>query len=304
VRTDPPLEIVEGYASSGLNILDSVGTEARTNVTLHTLDISAGKPAMIFFLSDLHAESPSCDLELARRIFERALKLKARIIINGDLFDVILPSDKKRTAVNAIRQEIIDMGLNVLGNIQLWVARFLQPYAHLIDVIGLGNHETAPIKHNLVDPIEELTKLLNTESHIIHRGEYSGFITYILKPTKTRTHVYPIFHHHGKRGGKSLGIIEFSDHLVHLDAIELMIMGHNHDTEVHWIPRSRRLRSGEIEEYKVWCARVGGTLGQAHRSYGALVGYPPKAPAYVEATLSVKGDRIITSALAVDPRDI
>jgi len=50
----------------------------------------------IFLCSDLHLDSPAHDRKLLVRELDRALELDADIIIGGDVFDALLPGDRKR----------------------------------------------------------------------------------------------------------------------------------------------------------------------------------------------------------------
>jgi len=51
---------------------------------------------VLCLMSDLHLDASDHDRDLLIADLERARALNARVSINGDIFDAILPSDRKR----------------------------------------------------------------------------------------------------------------------------------------------------------------------------------------------------------------
>ena len=72
---------------------------------------------------------------------ERMANADCKIAINGDVFDFILPSDLKRFDLDALDKELLVKGLKPIDAAIEMAYEFLKPYAHLIEYIGIGNHE-------------------------------------------------------------------------------------------------------------------------------------------------------------------
>lgn len=159
-------------------------------------------------MSDLHIGAPHVDYDLIVQDLETAKLHNDRILINGDLLDLILTSDKKRFSPEALHSRL--QGAPDIVNAAIdWAVEILAPYAELIDMIGIGNHETAITRHHSVDVtrvlIRELARSLPKNSkHVIHYGGYGGFVDYrFLAKTKNRGHGQAdgngSFTGHGKR---------------------------------------------------------------------------------------------------------
>ena len=55
-----------------------------------------GTESPYLLMSDLHLGSACCDVGAIQSDLRRAKDLDARVLINGDVFDAILPGDRKR----------------------------------------------------------------------------------------------------------------------------------------------------------------------------------------------------------------
>lgn len=164
----------------------------------------------VTLLSDLHIGSPLTDEALITADLNSALVRHDRILINGDIFDAILTADTKRFRPNAVAPWL--HGVNdILGMALDRAESLLVPYAHLIDMIGLGNHEASLEKYHSLEPCSILVKRLQTRTkHSIFYGGYTGFVRYRLARTKQQEAKHragsslTIFYWHGAGGGSSL----------------------------------------------------------------------------------------------------
>lgn len=78
-------------------------------------------------------------------------------IVMGDVWSMILPQDRKRFTSGRYGERV-----DAIINRKLDEAeRLFAPYADCIDVMMVGNHETAVIKHHAVDPMALLIDRLN-----------------------------------------------------------------------------------------------------------------------------------------------
>lgn len=97
-------------------------------------------PATWWCLSDLHLGSSHTDYGLLQQDLDRCKREGGRVLINGDVFDLILPGDHKRFRQDALHFRL--WGCTDLHNKVLdWAVELLEPLAPQIDMIGCGNHE-------------------------------------------------------------------------------------------------------------------------------------------------------------------
>jgi hypothetical protein len=91
-------------------------------------------------MSDLHFGNNACDTRKIAAELAAADHLGQRIVINGDVFDAVMPSDRRSTPG---RRSLVTEGLPAPLSQELKEGvEFLTPYAGSIDLIGQGNHET------------------------------------------------------------------------------------------------------------------------------------------------------------------
>lgn len=164
----------------------------------------------ISLLSDLHIGSPQTDEKLIVKELELARKRNDRILINGDIFDGILASDSKRFRPNAVASWL--HGVNdIVGKALERAGTLLAPYADLIDMIGIGNHEASLEKYHSFCPVSALIEHLNRFAYqTIFFGGYTGIVRYkVARSAKQRAGhraggSLTIFYWHGTGGGSSL----------------------------------------------------------------------------------------------------
>lgn len=179
--------------------------------------------------SDLHLCADDVDEKRMGRDFDRACDEDRRILINGDVAELILPGDKKRWTAS----KLISKRDDVLNETLEHTYNFLKPYADYIDLISTGNHDESPIKYDNFDLVGALVALLNRDktNGSIHRASYQGYVQYKLIPTtkKVGTTPFTIYHHHGSGGSApvSKGMIDFN-RIVYSHDADLYWIGHKH----------------------------------------------------------------------------
>jgi len=200
-----------------------------------TIPFSGSTRKTFCLMSDLHLDARDHDRELLLHDLRRARELNARISINGDIFDGILPSDRKRhhPAVmtadptrDDILNQMVKMAVEVLG-----------PYADLIDVISPGNHERSLLKHHHIDIVSMLIFALNQKlpegAQPIHQGAYRGFQQYSFRKGGKSKDVkqFLIFRHHGRGGAAHVtgGALDLDRIRKDFEA-DLYWIGHKHNS--------------------------------------------------------------------------
>lgn len=228
-----------------------------------------------FFASDIHGDEKGFDRELFTREFEKAKKDKARIFVNGDVFGAILPQDIKRYSRG---NDPGDTDSKINHAVEYMEDLFL-PYVDNIDMIGLGNHETAVLKYHATD----LTRLLiaflsrrrNPKLPPIRHGGYSGFIRMLFTQGEdSRTKTYDIFYNHGQGSGAEVtdGIIDAKRRLY--TRSDLVWLGHKHRRWAHEIePEIGIDRLGKLYEKKRHAIMTGSYLRNSGETDATKNGY-------------------------------
>lgn len=212
---------------------------------------------VLCLMSDLHLEAEEHDREMLISDLEMAKKLGARVSINGDLIDGILPSDRKRyhPMVERKNSERRDAILNATVKEAVNV---LSPYADLIDVISPGNHERSILKHHHFDILSAIISGLNahrSENLLpIHRGGYRGFQLYRLRMSGDggpNTRLFTIFRHHGRGGAAQVtgGALDL-DRLRKDFEADLYWVGHKHGSIQRAFSRFSLTPRGNLFERK------------------------------------------------------
>ena len=141
---------------------------------LHQINLEL-KKTKIALLSDIHWDNPKCDRNKLKRHLDYCKEQEIPIFINGDFFCLmqgkydprrskkdILPEHNKANYIDAVIEDAVD---------------YWSPYAHLLTVIGYGNHETAIIKNLETDPLQRFVDLLNyTNKTSVFTGGYGGWL--------------------------------------------------------------------------------------------------------------------------------
>jgi len=163
--------------------------------------------------SDLHADARGFARALFLRDADAAHARGARFLFNGDIFDAILPTDRKRYSR---ADDTCSEDAQVNARVDM-VYELLTPYVNDIDFIGLGNHEVSAVKYNSVDLIKLLVDRLNAvrDSGLapIQRGGYQGFLRFWFRAANgSHTHQFVLYREHGKGGASPVthGVINFS----------------------------------------------------------------------------------------------
>lgn len=206
----------------------------------------AGKTIKLGLFSDIHFDSPDCDRETLKKHFDFCKRDGRYILINGDWFDAIILSDRKRSVAHLI--ENTDQQLNKKLEESY---EFLKPYQDHILFIGRGNHEESIMKYNGLDMLEMLTTMLNMgQEHKILYGNYSNFLRFTFKEGGKGRHEYhyDIYEHHGAGGAapQTKGMLDFAALAKGINA-DLIHIGHKHNALVDYsTPIMFIDRNGEV----------------------------------------------------------
>lgn len=176
-------------------------------------------------LSDLHLDNPKCDQQLLKRHLDYCKENMIPIFLNGDTLCIMQGKWDPRGSKKDIRPE--HQNVDYFGAIVRTTVEFLKPYAHLITVIGYGNHETSVLKRHEIDLLKMIVESLNQKTGSnIQLGGYGGWI--ILRGFRQS---FKIRYHHGSGGGGIVtkGNINLTRALEMYEGFDIFTMGHVHE---------------------------------------------------------------------------
>jgi hypothetical protein len=126
-------------------------------------------------LSDIHWDNPKCDWIHLKRHLDYCVQENIPIMINGDFFCLMQGRGDKRSSKSDIRPE--HNNSRYLDSVVETAVDWWSPYAHLLTVIGYGNHETGIIKWQETDILQRFVDLLNYKNNTsVYTGGYGGWL--------------------------------------------------------------------------------------------------------------------------------
>jgi len=187
-------------------------------------------PRLVLLISDIHFDNPKCDRQLLKRHLDQALEQGADILFNGDTFCLMQGAyDPRKSKSDILPQHNVNNYLDaVIGEAIEWFS----PYAHLIRVIGYGNHETSILKRAETDVIERFVSGLNIKNETqIQAGGYGGWVVYNFRDDNRHKATYKIKYFHGAGGAApvTLGTIQSNRMQVFVAGADLIWQGHVHN---------------------------------------------------------------------------
>lgn len=263
----------------------------------------------VLHMSDLHLGAQDCDKALIRRDLDWARERGARVLIAGDVLDLLLTKDAKRFHPNVLesalqgRADLVGAGLELAEAV-------LGPYADLIDMIGVGNHEAAVVKWHSLDVTRLLIERLIARAqgrkpgHVIHHGAYSGVVSV---PFRRRCGKgwgaaarWQVFYHHGTTNSAPVtkGMIEFNRFAAWVRDVDAIWLGHLH---TRWADHTQELRvplKGDPYTSTVWHLMTGAyTTGNGNNQlskagtyqphFGVEKGFAPAGPGGIRVRLQI-----------------
>jgi len=180
-------------------------------------------------LSDIHLDSPGHDKQRFEADMDALASKGARVFMNGDIFDAIMPTDRKRYSRSGDKAKG-DAQIN--ERVDYAVAR-LKRWADHIDYLGFGNHEASVVKYNNTDILAFLARELNhyrsPSLPPIQRSGYVGFINLCFSRSGSAVRRFVIYRSHGLGGNSpvTLGTISLN-RLYTTYVADLYWLGHSH----------------------------------------------------------------------------
>jgi len=203
---------------------------------IHELKLK-GTKSKIAMLSDIHWDNPKCDWDILKYDLDYCVKESIPIMINGDMFCLMQGRGDNRKNKSDIRPE--HNNARYLDSVVETAVEWWEPYAHLLTVIGYGNHETAIIKWQETDILARFVKLLNLKCNSnVMTGGYGGWfiVNQLLREHKngekegtTATTKIKYFHGSGGGGVVTKGALNLTRALEMYEDFDVFTMGHIHE---------------------------------------------------------------------------
>lgn len=196
---------------------------------IHVLELDTAN-ARIAMLSDLHWDNPKCDWDYLKKHLDYCVKENIPIMINGDMFCLMQGRGDKRGSKSDIRPE--HNNSRYLDSVVNTAVEWFSPYAHLLTVIGYGNHETAIIKWQETDILERFVELLNIKNGTnVCTGGYGGWLVIKQEIRKGSIFGTKVKYFHGSGGGGVVtkGAINLTRALEMYEDFDVFTMGHIHE---------------------------------------------------------------------------
>jgi UDP-2,3-diacylglucosamine pyrophosphatase LpxH len=181
-------------------------------------------------LSDIHWDNPKCDRVKLKRHLEYFKEHQIPIFINGDFFCLMQGRGDRRGNKSDILPE--HNNAKYLDSVIETAVEWWSPYAHLLTVIGYGNHETSIIKYQETDVLQRFVDLLNYKNKTsVYTGGYGGWIAFKYKPYESTTLTKTMKYFHGSGGGGIVtkGAINLTRALEMYENMDIFVMGHIHE---------------------------------------------------------------------------
>jgi hypothetical protein len=154
--------------------------------------------------SDIHLDNPHCDRELFRKHLKQVQGRGGHALLFGDVMCLMQGRRDRRGSKSSIRPE--HLGSNYFDLVFSETAEWLAPFASTILMMSDGNHETAVINNQEIDPLGNVVRLMRDryKSPVQHM-RYQGWIWFTFHQPgasrSSRTRRCALFFHHGAWGG-------------------------------------------------------------------------------------------------------
>ena len=198
---------------------------------IHELRVEGSSFRMGMF-SDIHWDNPKCDWNLLKHDLDYCLKNDIPIMFNGDTYCLMQGAWDPRKMKGDIRPE--HNNARYFDSIVETSVDFFLPYAHLLTVVGYGNHETSIIKRQETDVIQRFVTLLNYKAGSnVMTGGYGGWliVNQLLKAKSNITQATKIKYFHGSGGGGLVtkGALNLTRAMEMYEGYDVFTMGHIHE---------------------------------------------------------------------------
>lgn len=220
------------------------------------------EPHDFLLCSDIHLDNPKCDRELFRKHLKQAQGRGGHALLFGDVLCLMQGKKDRRGSKGSIRPE--HLGSNYFDLVFSEAADFLAPFSSTILMMSDGNHETAIINHNEIDPLGNLVRLMRDRHKApTEHMRYQGFIWFTFYQSSAtresqKTRRTTLFFHHGAWGGiVTKGTMGGGRYVQIAPDADIVLNGHNHERSIVSHPCYRLTSTGKQRIAQRWHLQTG-----------------------------------------------
>lgn len=219
------------------------------------------EPHEFLLASDIHLDNPHCDRDLLRKHLKHVQGRGGHALFFGDVLDLMQGKKDRRHSKGSIRPE--HLGSNYFDLVFSEAAEWLSPFGKTILMMSDGNHETAIINHQEIDPLGNVVRILrDRHKALTEHMRYQGWIWFsFYRPSGSRPQRIrrvELFFHHGAWGGIiTKGTMGGGRYASIAPSADLLINGHNHERSIVAHPCYRLTSSGRQRVAQRWHAQLG-----------------------------------------------
>lgn len=211
--------------------------------------------------SDIHLDNPKCDRELLKKHLKHVQGRGGHALFFGDVLCLMQGKRDRRASKSSIRPE--HLGSNYFDLVFQEAADWLKPFGSTILMMSNGNHETAVLSNNEIDPLGNLTRLMRDQyDSPVQHMKYQGFIWFTFyRPNDGKdggTRRCALFFHHGAWGGVvTKGVMGGGRYSSIAPDAQIFVSGHNHEKTAVSQPCYRVTSAGKQRVEKRWHIQTG-----------------------------------------------
>ena len=213
--------------------------------------------ATFLLASDIHLDNPKCDRGLFAKHLNEMRAQSGHALFFGDVLCLMQGKKDRRGGKGDIRPE--HLGGNYFDLVFQESAEWLKPWQDRILMMGDGNHETAIVNHQEIDPLENVVRLMRAAGAPTEHMGYQGFVRFVFyKRDGGQVRRCTLFFHHGAWGGIiTKGTMGGGRYAQVAPDADLVINGHNHERSMVAHPCDRVAENGRVWIEQRWHLQTG-----------------------------------------------
>lgn len=217
---------------------------------------STKEEATFLLLSDIHLDNPKCNRKLLLQHLDECKAIGGHALMFGDVLCLMQGKKDRRGSKGDIRPE--HLGGNYFDLVFRESADLLRPYGDMILMMGDGNHETAVLNNQEIDPLENVVRLMRNDGAVTEHMGYQGFVRFAFRQSAGRTRRCTLFFHHGAWGGiVTKGTMGGGRYAQIAPDADIMLNGHNHERSIVAHPCYRIAENGKAWIEQRWHLQTG-----------------------------------------------
>jgi hypothetical protein len=223
---------------------------------------SSNKDQFHFLLaSDIHLDNPKCDRKLFAKHLNEMQERKGKALFFGDVMCLMQGKKDRRGSKGDIRPE--HLGGNYFDLVFNETANWLKPWQEDIVMMSDGNHETAIINHNEIDPLGNVVRIMRDSGSPVEHMRYQGFVWFTfyqkgLERAQEKIRRLTLGFHHGTWGGViTKGTLGGGRYASIMPDADVIVNGHNHERTIVAHPCYRINNKGEQRIEQRWHIQTG-----------------------------------------------